>query len=287
MRPAFEDLVPQAYMLPGGVQLHAVRAGSGDPLVFIHGAMGDWRSWAPQWEAFTARFDCISYSRRYSYPNDNAMPSPDHGAFHEAQDLVQLLDALHIPRAILVGSSYGGFTALALAVTQPQRVRALVCIEPPMMKYADLSPQGHAEAQKFRTQVIAPALAAFRAGDDVRASHIMTSGIGGAGAPLPSGAAMQRRLQNMRAMRMLALSSDEFPWISPGQLAALEMPLLLLSGCDTPAVHAAIFSNLCAHLPQACQQRVAGAGHSVTRDQPEVFNRLALDFLATAAMSTA
>ena len=52
----FETLSPRAWALPNGVQLHTVREGRGTPLIFIHGAMGDWRSWDPQWPAFTARF---------------------------------------------------------------------------------------------------------------------------------------------------------------------------------------------------------------------------------------
>ena len=81
---AFEQLRPTAWALTNGVQLHTVREGQGTPLIFIHGAMGDWRSWGAQWAAFTPHFDCISYSRRYSFPNHNPMPSPDHGALHEA-----------------------------------------------------------------------------------------------------------------------------------------------------------------------------------------------------------
>ena len=38
--------------LPSGVELAHDVAGQGHPLVFIHGVMGDWRSWDPQWPAF-------------------------------------------------------------------------------------------------------------------------------------------------------------------------------------------------------------------------------------------
>ena len=276
---AFEALTPVAWTLPHGVQLHTVREGQGMPLIFIHGAMGDWRSWAAQWAAFTPHFDCISYSRRYSFPNHNPMPSPDHGALHEAQDLQLLMDAMGIERAVLVGSSYGAFTALALAVQSPQRVQAVVAVEPPMMKYASHTPKGQAVAEAFRREVIEPANAAFRAGEDERAAQIMTGGINGGQSAVNTGAAMTRRLQNLRAMKMLALSSDEFPLLTPEQLQALRMPVLLLAGRQTQPVHRAIFENVCAAMPQARHGWVDGAGHGVTREQPETFNRLALDFL--------
>lgn len=57
-------------------------------------------SWEAQWDAFTANYNCVTYSRRYSFPNRNDMPSPDHSALDEAQDLRLLLDALGWRRVI-------------------------------------------------------------------------------------------------------------------------------------------------------------------------------------------
>lgn len=276
---------PQAVQLPGGVELHHVTAGAGRPLVFVHGAMGDWRTWAPQWEAFVPRYRCTSYSRRYSHPNRNTMPSPDHSALLEAEDLRGLLDALGIDQVVLVSSSYGAFTALALAVAHPGRVAGIVAVEPAMLCYADFSDDGRREHARFRQAVIEPANAAFRRGDDEEAIAIMTRGINGATSAGHHGAGLERRMQNLRAMRMLALSSNEFPLLAPAALAALTMPVLLLSGEDTAAIHAHTFANVCGAMPQARVERVPGAGHSVSRDQPERFNTLALAFLAAAGLT--
>ena len=71
--------------LPSGVELHYLQGGAGEPLVFVHGVMGDWESWAPQWPAFCARYRCTTYSRRYNHPNHNEMASPDHSALVEAE----------------------------------------------------------------------------------------------------------------------------------------------------------------------------------------------------------
>jgi pimeloyl-ACP methyl ester carboxylesterase len=265
--------------LPDGVELAYERAGQGPRLIFIHGVMGDWRSWDAQWPLFTASFECVRYSRRYNYPNQNRMPSPDHSAVNDAQDLHGLLDHLGWESAILVGSSYGSFTALMLAATQPQRCHALALSEPPMMRYATLSESGRAAEARFRSETITPANAAFRRGDDELAARIMTGGISGATSPVLNSAAMQRRLQNVRAMKMLALSSDEFPWIAPARLAALPMPVLLMAGQNTPAIHAEIFHNVCTAMPQAEVAWIAGAGHASSRDNPDQFNHTVLDFL--------
>jgi pimeloyl-ACP methyl ester carboxylesterase len=275
--PSIEGEALQCTRLPSGVALHHVQGGDGPPLVFVHGVMGDWATWAPQWPAFTARFACTSYSRRYNHPNGNTLPSPDHSALVEADDLRQLLDALHIDAAVLVASSYGAFVALALAVAQPQRVRALVAVEPAMLGYADFSPEGRAARADFERDVVAPANAAFRRGDDALGVTLMTGGI--AGAAEAQGEALQRRLRSARAMRMLALSSNEFPLLPPTALAALPMPVLLVSGAETPAIHRETFRNVVAAMPQAAHAIVPGAGHAVARDQPLAFNALALDFL--------
>lgn len=275
--------------LASGVELHHVIAGQGPPLVFVHGVMGDWRSWAPQWAPFCRHYRCASYSRRYNWPNRNTMPSPDHSALVDAEDLRGLLDGLGIARAVLVASSYGAFAALALACTDAHRVAALVAVEPAMLCYADFSADGRAERERFRARTIEPANAAFRRGDDALGVALMTGGINGGGSPLNRGAALERRLQNAQAMRMLALSSNEFPLLPPQQLAALKMPVLLVSGEDTPPIHAHTFANVARAMPQARVARVPGAGHAVARDQPERFNALALDFLAEhgARMDTA
>ena len=275
------ELTPKAVALPNGVTLNYVRAGQGDPLVFIHGAMGDWRSWAPQWEAFTAIYDCISYSRRYSFPNPNTMPSPDHGALVEAEDLRLFMDALGIDRAILVGSSYGGFTALALGLAAPKRVAAIVAVEPPMMRYAEMDEDGAAVASNFREMTVLPSRKAFERGDDAEGTRILTEGIaernGQRRTPPPE--VLKGRLQNALAARMLALSSDEFPLLPPAGLAAMPMPVLLLSGRETAPVHAAIFRNVVRHMPRARSRIIEGSGHSVSRQQPEQFNKAVLDFL--------
>ena len=158
-------------------------------------------------------------------------------------------------------------------------IRQLVAVEPAMLCYADFSATGRAALADFRRTVIEPANAAFRQGDDALGAALMTGGIHSAQGPAASGTQLQRRLQSALAMRMLALSSNEFPLLPPDQLTALPMPVLLLSGRQTPAIHAEVFRNVCAAMPQATVAHVDGAGHGVSRDQPEAFNRLALQFL--------
>lgn len=274
------DIPPKPVELPTGATLNYIRDGAGDPLVFIHGAMGDYRSWRPQWTHFTTRFDCISYSRRYSFPNPNELTTHDHNALVDAADLEAFLDALSLDSAILVGSSYGGFTALAMAARAPERVKAVVSVEAPMMRYAALTEEGTLISEAFLESAARPARAAFIRGDDVEGVRLLTGGISGRAPEAIPAAVLDRRMTNVRAARSLALSDDEFPWIEPERLAALQMPILLMSGAETAPVHAAIFRNLCTAMPQAKVRIIPRSGHSVSQEQAEQFNSEVMAFLA-------
>lgn len=272
----------QRALLPSGVELHYLQGGAGEPLIFVHGVMGDWQSWGPQWEAFCAQHHCTTYSRRYNHPNRNDMPSPDHSALIEAEDLAQFMDMLGITRAVLVASSYGAFIALALAVRRPERVAAIVAVEPAMLCYADFSASGRAALARFRQTVVEPANAAFRRGDNRLGAQLMTGGIHAGGALVLDPVAQARRQRSARAMRMLALSSNEFPLLPPAALAGLACPVLLVSGRQTAEIHAEIFRNVCQAMPRARVTTIDGAGHPVPRDQPARFNAEALAFLHSA-----
>lgn len=274
------DLSPTPVTLDSGITLNYIRSGKGVPLIFIHGAMGDWRAWAPQWDAFTAHFDCISYSRRYSFPNPNTMKTRGHNAIVDAKDLQDLMDVLDIQKAILVGSSYGGFTALAMALRAPNRVSALISVEAPMMRYAQMTEDGAEIARRFLEISALPARAAFERGDNAEGIAILTGGIVGRDPKDIPPHILERRMQNMEAARSLALSDDEFPLLDAAELAELPMPVLLMSGADTAPVHAAIFKAVSANMPQAKIRIVVGSEHAVSQQQPEIFNTEVLNFLS-------
>ena len=280
-QPSLEALTLKRTVLNNGLVFHHAEAGVGMPVVFLHGVLGDWRTWAPQWADFVPHFRCISYSRRYSVPNCNRMDSPDHSALAEAEDLEALLAHWQAAPAVLVGASYGAYTALALAAHRPELVRALVLVEPPVMRLADGSTEGRAIRGDFDKRIRLPARQAFEAGDDARAVWLLTEGIlGGTDLSQQSTTAMGQRLENAESLRRVTLSSDEFPALDMERLSNLEVPVLLLSGEHTPPIHDVVFRALTQALPRAESRKVPSAGHGVARDQPATFNSLSLEFLA-------
>lgn len=263
----------------GDIEIHFAEAGAGVPLVFVHGGMGDWQAWAPQWADFTAKYRCITYSRRFSSPNRNAVLTTDHSVRAEAKDLDALLEQWNAKPAFIVGTSYGAYTALQMALAAPGKVRALALTEAPVLPFADRVPGGRQARVDFQRDVICPADEAFRVGDIERAVALLTEGINGSGSgEATTDAGRERRMRNAEAMRVLAISSDPYPELDEKLLQKFKVPTLLLMGEDTMPIHRATTKALNELLPHAMLKVVPSCGHGVHRDNPSVFNRTVLEF---------
>lgn len=102
--------------------------GTGDPVVFLHGATGTGLSWAPYAVHREGRtvYAVDTIGDVGSSHQDVAVSGPD----DLARWLSEALGGLGLDRAHLVGTSYGGYLALLLATREPDRVRSLYLIEP-------------------------------------------------------------------------------------------------------------------------------------------------------------
>lgn len=113
-----------------GVKIRYVVAGEGEPVVLIHGWMGDSGMWGqdmagntkltptPGFQAIA--LDCRGHGKS-GKPHDPAK----YGA-EMAMDVVRLLDHLKIKKAHLIGYSMGAFIAGKVAATHPDRVLSVI-----------------------------------------------------------------------------------------------------------------------------------------------------------------
>ncbi|MEU5087789.1 alpha/beta fold hydrolase [Streptomyces sp. NPDC021356] len=104
-----------------GGRLAYREAGSGPPLVFLHGGFVDHRMWEEQLPVFAARHRVLAYDARGHGGSDTAT-----GPFRPADDVAALLRGLDAAPAVLVGVSMGGATAVDCALEHPESVRAVV-----------------------------------------------------------------------------------------------------------------------------------------------------------------
>jgi 3-oxoadipate enol-lactonase len=108
-----------------GVKLYYEEAGSGSPILFVHEFAADYKSWEPQMRYFARRHRCITYSARGYAPSD--VPSSGEAYTYERfrDDVVDMLDHLKIAKAHIVGLSMGGYSALCVGLTYPDRALSL------------------------------------------------------------------------------------------------------------------------------------------------------------------
>ena len=116
-------------------EINYLDKGSGQAIVFVHGAMEDYRTWEHQMDSFSKKYRVIAYSRRLNWPNHNIKEIKNFSGRTEAKDLAELIIKLNIQPVHLVGHSYGGLVSLFLALEQPQLVRSLTLSEAGMVNW--------------------------------------------------------------------------------------------------------------------------------------------------------
>jgi non-heme chloroperoxidase len=111
-----------------GTTFTYVEQGQGMPVVLVHGALGDYRTWSGEMDDFGAHYHVIAYSYRYHYPEK--WTEGQYSYQVHIADLIALLQALKLGPVHLVGHSYGGGVVANVAKDHPELIRSLVLAEP-------------------------------------------------------------------------------------------------------------------------------------------------------------
>jgi non-heme chloroperoxidase len=112
--------------LASGLRLPYVEHGdpAGIPVVLLHGVTDSWRSFEPVLPHLPRSLRAIAVTQRGH--GDADRPAAGYRFRDLAGDVAALLDALAIPRAVVVGHSMGAAVAQRFALDHPERVRGLV-----------------------------------------------------------------------------------------------------------------------------------------------------------------
>jgi pimeloyl-ACP methyl ester carboxylesterase len=221
-------------------------AGSGDPLILVHGLSGSTRWWRHNLGAFAQRHrvylvDLIGFgsNRRQRFMLGEA-----------AAELAEWMQLADVQRASMVAHSMGGLIAADLAASFPERIDRLV------LASAAAVPLGrryirHAGGLVGALRYTLPSFWPVLATDAARAGPATL----------------------LRAIAQL-LAAD----ISP-RLAGIVAPTLIVWGQHDRLVPLALGRQLHSYLPQAKFVTIEGAGHVPMWERPQAFNRAVLDFL--------
>jgi 3-oxoadipate enol-lactonase len=101
--------------------------GDGPPVVLAHGFLMDRTMFEPQVAALRDRYRVVTWDERGF--GDTEYDGEPFTYWDSAADCIGLLDHLGIDRAAIGGMSQGGFLSLRVALTAPERVRALILLD--------------------------------------------------------------------------------------------------------------------------------------------------------------
>lgn len=119
-----------------GIALSLHDAGSGPAVVLCHGFPELGYSWRHQFPALTeAGFRAVAPDQRGYGASDRPEAIEAYDLLHLTGDLVGLLDALELDRAVFAGHDWGGFVAWAMPVLHPERTLGVIGVNTPYMAF--------------------------------------------------------------------------------------------------------------------------------------------------------
>lgn len=247
-------------------------SGSGPPVLLLHEGIADRTMWDPQAERWRDRFTVIRYDHRGF--GDSADPEGD---FSLHLDALEVLDAVAVDRATVIGASMGGAAALDLALAAPERVSALVLVvtTPSGWEHA---PEHLARFEEidavYRRDGIAPA--------NELELRMWVDGVGRDPADVDPGVRGTISAINHALIERQGDSDVEPAELDPpavGRLGEVGVPTLVVTGAlDQPSVNAGA-AAIADGVAGAERVEIADTAHLPNLERPDDFDRAVVPFL--------
>lgn len=273
-----------------GLRMHVVEAGTGTPVVLVHGFPQSSREWASVLPLIEPHARAIAPDLRGAGRSE--APDSPYRLDTMCGDLVELLDALGIEQAVVVGHDIGALGALGLAMDRPERVSHLVVLSVPPM-YVKRSPALLRSARHswYQVALAMPGIGErLLGGGDQRLPRwlLSTSAVRGGASERDREAYIARLREPDRAR---AGSRTYRQLVVPEILRILRggyrdrlptMPTLVLYGADDPLVSRAVLDDVERFAPSIRVEELPGTGHWLVDEQPAEVARRILEFAGIA-----
>lgn len=250
--------------LPGVRIWYKDTGGGRVPVVFMHSATGSSQNWEHQIPAFTAAgYRVIAYDRRGWGRTVSDPPNAEPGT--AADDLQALMDYLHIDRFHLVATAAGGSVSLDYAFSYQQRLRSLVLADAAGGGVQDAEYQ--AMARRIRIEHFDELPPDFRElGPSYRAAN-------------PEGTKRWLELEHMSRQNPPAPAQAAKNKLTFALIETMKVPMLLLTGAADMSAPPSLVRLFAAKIKHSGPVIVPESGHSSYWEQPEIFNRMVLEFI--------
>lgn len=244
-----------------GLRLSVLEAGTGDPIIFVHGVVTTSNIFPKYVGAYAPDFRGIAVDLR-GY-GDSEKPATGFTIERFARDLIGLADALEIEKAVWVGVSMGGMILQQLALDHPERVRALVLVsttDGAMILDQDIPTIGH--SRDYREVSKRMIVESFPAGTLPKTYQPLLERI-----PTWNGTVIREALTSMSQFHV------------HGRLSAIAVPTLIMVGAKDDVATPAIAMGIQGQIPGA-QLVEFNTGHFMMAEDPDRFRIVLGDFLA-------
>jgi 4,5:9,10-diseco-3-hydroxy-5,9,17-trioxoandrosta-1(10),2-diene-4-oate hydrolase len=121
--------IEEAYAVVNGARVHYQRAGTGRPLLLLHGLVGSAKNWR-QNISFLSRDSNVYAVDLCNMGKSDRVPGLDAGLEATADRLAAFMDAVGLEEADIAGHSHGGAVAMMFSARHPHRVRRLILFAP-------------------------------------------------------------------------------------------------------------------------------------------------------------
>jgi pimeloyl-ACP methyl ester carboxylesterase len=231
------------------------------PALALHCMLASGSYWGPIAERLAGHVDLQGFDMPGHGRSGDWRPGPGDPDYHTA---VTRIAASFITRPVdLIGHSMGAVAALRIAVAAPDAVRSLTLIEPVLFAASPDDPAQRARDEDFAT--------AIREGRDADATRAFLRAWGAQSYDaMPEAARVQMR-KRIRLIAGLEAAQwhDSAGILRDGALEAIDAPVLLISGAESPPVIHAIADALAGRLPDVGRANVPGAGHMLPITHPD------------------
>ena len=265
-----------------GFRAQYVEQGSGEPMVFVHGVPSDLRSWEPVREGIAKKYRFIAYTQRYF----GTLPWPDDGKNFSiptlADDLATFITSFNAGPVHLVSWSFGGLVALQAAVKNPSLVRSLILYEPNVISVLPAESAEGKAAREDRSKMLAPVIAANKAGDAVQAAKLAREAwlqLGPGGFDREPQTVQTRVLDNARTMPLI-WGAPAPPAITCDMLKNFPRPTLVMRGGKTQVSNVLISEAISKCIPGAQLVVLQNVNHDGPSRDPAAFTGAIFEFLS-------
>jgi len=243
-------------------------AGSGRPLVLIHGLGGNAQTWETQVPQLSRHYQVLTWDVRGHGQSDK--PDGDYSAELFASDLAALLGTLSIPSAFVLGHSMGGVIALRFALDFPGLCSALIVSS----SSAEVNPQATKYWQNLAAAVLEKGIETVA----FEPSRLFSKGFVERNPGAVDEFAGKRPVNEPSCYARAALAMSDYNYNE--ELGRIRCPTLIIVGNQdvvTPPGGSVKMSRLISGSKLIIFK---DCGHVSYVEQPEVFSKAVLDFLA-------